>query len=146
MSRYTADLDCSPEEARKALAEHTEDWGGEWTERLIGGEIALPVAAGLRRGLVEGDVSFESEGSGCRVTLEVTTSAYQLNWIAVMILFFGAGSALLLLLWPLYPALLQLAPFAALMAFSSWFLVAARLRTSGPQDYLDDLAADLARD
>jgi hypothetical protein len=32
------------------------------------------------------------------------------------------------------------------MAFSSWLLVASRLRTTSPQDYLDDLAADLARD
>lgn len=114
--------------------------------RLVGGEIALPVAAGLRRGLVEGEVTFESRPSGCKVTLEVTATAYRLNWIAVVILVFGAGSGVLLLLWPLYPPLIQLAPFAALMAFSSWFLVAARLRTSGPQDYLDDLAANLARD
>lgn len=128
------------------MAEHTEDWGGEWTPRLTGGEIALPVAAGLRRGLVEGEVSFEPQRDGCRVSLAVTAAAYRLNWVAVMILLFGAGSATVLMLWPLFPTLLQLAPFAAVMAFSSWFLVAARLRTSGPQDYLDDLAADLARD
>ncbi len=132
--------------AKKALAARTEDWGGEWTPRLTGGEIALPVAAGLRRGLIEGEVSFEPRRNGCRVSLHVTATAYRLNWIAVMILLFGAGSAVVLLLWPLFPDLLQLAPFAALMAFSSWFLVASRLRTSGPQDYLDDLAADLARD
>ena len=104
----------------------------------------LPVAAGLRRGLIEGEVSFDERSGGCRVSLAVTATNYRLNWTAVMILLFGAGSALLLLLWPLFPELLQLAPFAALIAFSSWFLVASRLRTSGPQDYLDDLAANLA--
>ena len=91
-------------------------------------------------------MTFERQRSGCRVTLEITAAAYRLNWTAVMILAFGAAAALLLLLWPLYPPLIQVAPFAALMAFSSWFLVAARLRTSGPQDYLDDLATDLAVD
>jgi len=113
---------------------------------LVGGEIALPVAAGLRRGLVEADVNFEPTRTGCRVTLDVRAVAYRLNWTAFMILLFGGVSAVVLLLWPIFPPLLQLAPFAALMAFSSWFLVAARLRTSDPQDYLDDLAADLAHD
>ena len=102
------------------------------------------MAAGLRRGLVEGEVAFEARPEGCRVSMAVTASAYRLNWTAVVILAFGAASAILLLLWPLFPQLLGLAPFAALMAFSSWFLVAARLRTSSPQDYLDDLARSLA--
>jgi len=102
------------------------------------------VAAGLRRGLVEGVVSIAPEGSSCRLSLEVTTAAYSLNWTAVVILGFGAGAASVLVLWPFLPALLPLAPIAALLAFSSWFLVAARLRTSSPQDYLDDLATNLS--
>lgn len=104
------------------------------------------MAAGLRRGLVEGEVAFEPRDAGCRVSLAVTASAYRLNWTAVVILLFGAASAVVLLLWPLMPHLLGLAPFAALMAFSSWFLVAARLRTSTPQDYLDDLARNTGRE
>jgi hypothetical protein len=137
-------LDCSAEEAAKALAEHVTAWGGEWTPNGGGGAIALPVAAGLRRGLVEGAVSIAPKGGGCRLSLEVTAAAYSLNWTAVIILAFGASAASVLLLWPFFPNLLPLAPIAALLAFSSWFLVAARLRTSSPQDYLDDLAASLS--
>ena len=132
--------------ARTALAERTEDWGGEWTARGAGGDIVLPVTAGLRRGLIEGRVEIEPHGAGCRISLTVTASGYSLNWVTVVVLCFGASGAVLLLLWPLFPALLKLAPMAALTAFTSWFLVASRLRTSSPQDYLDDLAADLARD
>jgi hypothetical protein len=104
------------------------------------------VAAGLRRGLVEGAVTLAPEGDGCRLALEVTTAAYSLNWAAAVILACGGGAATVLLLWPFFPTLLPLAPIAALLAFSSWFLVVARLRTTSPQDYLDDLAANLAGD
>ncbi|MCZ6728013.1 MAG: hypothetical protein O7A98_11750 [Acidobacteria bacterium] len=88
-------------------------------------------------------MEIERHGAGCRVSLAVTAVAYSLNRVTVGILFLGACGAILLLLWPLFPSLLGLAPLAALMAFTAWFLVAARLRTSSPQDYLDDLAADL---
>ena len=124
------------------LAEATVDWGGEWEDRADGGQVVLPVSAGLRRGLVEADASIEAAGEGCRVTLDVTASAYSLNWIAVAILVFGAAGGITLLLWPLFPELLGLAPIAAIVAFSSWFLVASRLRTSGIDDYLEALAVE----
>ena len=79
---------------------------------------------------------------GCTVALEVKAAAYSLNWVAVSILAVGAGGGSLLLLWPLFPDLLALAPLGAVAAFSSWFLVAARLRTSSPEDYLQALAED----
>jgi hypothetical protein len=88
-------------------------------------------------------VTIEPRNDGCTVALEITAAAYSLNWIAVSILTFGAAGGLLLLLWPLFPRLLDLAPLAAIAAFSSWFLVAARLRTSSPEDYLRALAGDV---
>jgi len=125
------------------MADHTADWGGDWTATDSGGEVALPVAAGLRRGLIEGTVTVSPREGGCTVTLEVTATAYSLNWVAVSILTFGATGGLVLLLWPLFPQLLALAPLAAIAAFSSWFLVASRLRTSSPEDYLRALAKDV---
>lgn len=136
------DLDCSPGEAQAALGVATKEWGGEWRAEGSGGRVALPVAAGLRRGLTECDVSIEPAGEGCRVTFEVTAAAWSINWIATMILVFGAAGGILLLLWPLFPDLLGLAPFAAIIAFSAWFLVASRLRTSSLEDYLETLAVE----
>lgn len=135
----------------EALAAHSEDWGGEWQPRDAGrpnsgGKLTLPVAAGLRRGVIEGQVAVSASGSGTELTLEVSQAAYQLNWQPVAILAFGAAGSLLLVLWPFFPRLLELAPIGAIAAFASWFLVASRLRTSSPQDYLDALAVALGGD
>jgi hypothetical protein len=79
------------------------------------------------------------------VVLEITAASYRLNAVAVFVLACGAAGALLLLAWPLFPGLLALAPLGALAALSAWLLVAARLRSSSPQDYLDALTAAAER-
>jgi hypothetical protein len=135
-------LACPPAAAGALLADEVEAWGGEWRALgTDGGTIVLPVAAGLRHGVVEGKVMISADGAGSRVTLEVTAATYRVNTVAAAILAFGAAGALLLLVWALYPQLLELAPLGALAALAAWLLVAARLRSSGPQDYLDALAA-----
>jgi len=101
------------------------------------------VTAGLRRGVIEGQVAVSASGSGTELTVEVSQATYLLNWQPVAILAFGAAGSLLLVLWPFFPRLLELAPIGAIAAFGSWFLVASRLRTSSPQDYLDALAVNL---
>ena len=45
------------------------------------------------------------------------------------------------MLWPFYPQLIAVAPFGALLALGGWFLVVSRLRTSGPDEFLDAVAA-----
>ncbi len=125
------------------LPDYVADCGGAWRSGIDGGELTLPVAAGLRRGVVTGRLTVTGEGEGSRVRFEVEREEYALNWGAVVILLIGALGALLLMLWPLYPALLSVAPVAALAAFSAWFLVNARLANRGPQEFLEALQLDL---
>jgi hypothetical protein len=139
-------LACPSAATGDLLAEQVAAWGGEWRPEAGGGVVVLPVSAGLRRGVVEGRVSIVDDGAGSRVVLELTASAYRLNSLAVLILALGAAGAVALLVWPVFPGLLELAPLAALTALSAWLLVAARLRSGGPQDYLDALAAAAERD
>ncbi len=105
--------------------------------------MAFPVAAGLRHGLVEGRLEIVAEADRSRLAFEVEKVTYWLNWSAIAILSVGASGGILLLLWPLYPVLLTLAPVAAIAAFSAWFLVNARLSNSGPREFLEGLRVEI---
>jgi len=54
-----------------------------------------------------------------------------------MILIFGAVGGLLLVVAPLVPALFELIPAAIVLLVAAWFMVASRLRTRGPDDFLE---------
>ena len=54
-----------------------------------------------------------------------------------MILLFATAGGLLTVLWPFFPELLPVAPSAPCIALGGWFLVISRLRTSGPDEFLD---------
>jgi hypothetical protein len=51
------------------------------------------------------------------------------------------AGGLLTVLWPFFPRLLEIAPFGAVIALGGWFLVISRLRTSGPDEFLEAVAA-----
>lgn len=85
-----------------------------------------------------------SEGS--EVELLVEETEYHLHRPAVAVLVVGAAGALIGLLWPLYPPLLALAPMGALLTFVAWLLVVSRLRSSGPIEFLELVAAPPAED
>ena len=141
--RFEVELEAPTTAVKAVLPDWVEAWGGEWTPRLDGGALRLPVAAGLRRGVVEGRIEVAGNGAGSRVTLEIEHEEYLLQWPAVAILAVGAAGGLLMLVWPLYPRLLGLAPVGALAAFSAWFLVNARLSNKGPQEFLDGLGTEI---
>ncbi len=48
------------------------------------------------------------------------------------------------MLVPFFPDLFQLLPFAVVLSLAAWFLVVSRLRSSGPEEFLGDLADSLA--
>ena len=51
---------------------------------------------------------------------------------------FGGISAVL---WPLFPErLLPFVPLGLVMAIGAWLLIVSRLRSAGPQDFLDTVA------
>ena len=138
---HAIDLDLPPAEALSVLRRTAEDWGAELQESGGGGQLHLPVLAGMRRGLVSGPVEIRPAGEGSRLTFRPETSIYYVQTQAVMILLLSVAGGLLTVLWPFFPRLLSVAPFGAVVALGGWFLVVSRLRTSGPDDFLKAVAA-----
>lgn len=138
---HAIDLDVPPAEALSALRRTAEDLGAEFQGSGAGGKLHLPVLAGLRRGLVSGDVEILPAAGGSRLTFRPETTIYHVQTQAVMILLLAVAGGLLTILWPFFPKLLAVAPFGALVALGGWFLVISRLRTSGPDEFLEAVAA-----
>lgn len=126
-----------------AVAEAAELWNGAWEPDGTGGRLLLPVTAGVRRGVLVGEVDVRAAGEGSALTLRIEEIHYRVNFSAVVILALGAGGGLLMILWPLFPRLLRLMPVGVVMAIVAWLLVASRLRISDPADFLK-LVGDLA--
>ena len=141
MVEHAVDMDVPPAEALAALRQTAEDLGAEFEADGMGGKLHLPVLAGLRRGLVSGDVEILPAPGGSRLVFRPETAVYHVQTQAVMILLFATAGGLLTVLWPFFPGLLQVAPFGALIALGGWFLVISRLRTSGPDEFLEAVAA-----
>jgi hypothetical protein len=138
---HAIDLDLPPAGALSALRRTAEDWGAELQENGGGGQLHLPVLAGMRRGLVSGPVEIRPAEEGSRLTFRPETSIYYVQTQAVVILILSVAGGLLTVFWPFFPRLLSVAPFGALVALGGWFLVVSRLRTSGPDDFLKAVAA-----
>ncbi|HEV2852446.1 MAG TPA: hypothetical protein VHC97_06555 [Thermoanaerobaculia bacterium] len=138
MPEHAIDLEASPEKALAAVGRAAEDWGAEFQ----GGRLNLPVLAGIRRGLVTGTVEVGPAEGGSRVVFRPETSAYHVQTQAVVILLLAVAGGLLTLVWPFFPKLIAVAPFGAVLALGGWFLVVSRLRTSGPDEFLDAVAVN----
>jgi hypothetical protein len=143
-AEHTIELPCGPAEALRAVQAAAEEWGAELEPTGFGaggGELHLPVVAGLRRGLLSGPVTIVAAGGGSRVAFAATASDYYVETSAVAVLLIAAAGALLTVLWPLYPKILPAAPFGAVLALSGWFLVASRQqRAKGPAEFLHSVA------
>ena len=140
MAEHATDLQLSPEEALSALQRTAEDWGAQFEPHGAGGRLHLPVVAGIRRGLVSGPVEIKPAAGGSRLVFRPESSVYYVQTAAVMILLVAIAGAGLVLLWPFFPGLIAVAPFGAILALGGWFLVVSRLRTSGPDDFLEAVA------
>ena len=133
-----ADLDAT----RARLESLAEIWGGEWRpEGTGGGHLALPVRAGLRRGLAEGPVEITPQGKQSRVRFTIVSSAYRVQYSAFFLLTLGAMGGVITIAAPLAPGLWPLVPVGAILAVAAWFLIVSRLHTSGPEDFLTELGA-----
>ena len=140
MSEHWIDLDVPAGTALVAVRQAAEDWGAQFERDGSGGRLHLPVLAGMRRGLVTGTVAVEAAESGSRVTFRPEQAVYYVQTQAVVILLLACFGALLTVVWPFYPKLLTAAPFGAILALGGWFLVVSRLRTSGPDEFLEAVA------
>lgn len=141
MAEHAVELDVPPEKALAAVGQTAEDWGAEFQRSGSGGQLRLPVVAGIRRGLVTGAVEVGPAQRGSRVVFRPEGSVYYVQIPAVMILLVAVAGSLLTLAWPFFPGLMTVAPFGAILALGGWFMVVSRLRTSGPDEFLDAVAA-----
>lgn len=129
-------LDLPPDRARSALSAAAESWGAVFDEKSEGGRLRLPVLAGLRRGVLEGDVRVTAAGRGSRIEFQVDREQWHVQRAPLAILLLGAAGGVVGLLWPLFPGLIRLVPVGLILALCAWFLVISRLQTSGPEDFL----------
>ncbi len=135
--------DRDPAAALAALVSTVEDWGGEWTPSGEGGELRLPVEAGLRRGFVRACATATAEGRGSELTLEVVDARWWVHRTALALLLGAAVPAIAGVLWPFYPALAPLVPLGLVLGAASWLAILARLRHRGPAEMLADVEAAL---
>ena len=124
-------------QALETVREAADIWGGDWQPRGSGGRLTLPVSAGLRHGHVIGEVSAQDLGGSARLVFYVEKSHYQLHVASLAILLMGALGGLVLVLWPFYPVLLELTPVGVVLSLTAWFLVASKLKTRGPTEFLN---------
>ncbi len=116
-------------------------WSAAWQAEPAGGRLHLPVLAGVRRGQVLARVEVEETPAGSEMRLEVEREEYAVNHSAVLFLSLGALGALSLILWPLAPARIAgFVPLGLVFMIGAWLLVASRLRTAGPEDFLETVA------
>lgn len=116
-------------------------WNAAWEAGSKGGRLLLPVLAGIRRGRVLARLSVVPSGDGSEIRLDVEEEEYEVNRPAALFLVLGAIGGLVTILWPLAPEqMLDFLPLAVVFLLGSWLLVASRLRTAGPRDFLDTVA------
>jgi hypothetical protein len=141
LTPHAIELPLPPAATLRALGSAAEEWGAAFEPHIGGGQLRLPVVAGLRRGLLSGTVSVEARGEGSRVVFSPELEDYRLQVSAVVVLLLAGAGALATVAWPLFPKLLPIAPFGAVLALCGWFLVISRLRGRGPAEFLAGIAS-----
>lgn len=120
------------------LSQHAQAWGAVWQAiDDSSGDLDLPVVAGIRRGFRRYRLSWQ----GIPLVLRASLSEEQLEVQrgSVMLLIVGGLGGLASVLWPLYPGILAVVPLGLVLAVGAWILVVARLRSSGLEEFLDEL-------
>lgn len=137
MAEHAIELSERPDAALAALRRAVDDWGAELHKEDRGLWLYLPVIHGLRRGLISGPVRVEPAEEGARVVFRPEESDLRVQTASVMVLLLAVAGGMLTVLWPFFPGLLPISPFGAILALGGWFLVLSRLRTSGPEEFLE---------
>lgn len=140
------EVDASPDEVLRRVREAVDAWGGEWqSEGERGGKLILPVSAGVRRGWMGFEVSVEPPRDGgdeaSELVLRRAQDHLQVDRATVMVLLLALLGALLFLVVPFVPRLLPLLPIGFVLTVAGWLFVVARLRNSGPDEFLEQLSS-----
>ncbi len=144
---HLLELDAPADRVLGAVKAAADDWGAEWTREDGGGQLYLPVVAGLRRGVLSGRLETGSAADGgTRLTLRAEATHWRVHRSAAAVLVMGLLGALPVLLWPLSPEFLALAPVGLVLLFLAWFMVVSRLRTAGGAEFLETVRERLARE
>lgn len=132
-------IERSAERVRSVLPEVVDGWGGKLATTPDGARVEIPALAGLRRGRVGGTVRIEPAEAGAVASFAVETAALGVNVAACAILLLSVVGALVSMAWPWFPRLLPAVPLGLVLAVGGWLLIASRLRTSGPEEFLASL-------
>jgi len=141
VNRHELELDFAVAPLAERLAGLADDWAGEWTPGKSGGRLALPVVFGLRRGELAGNVELTAlAAERSRLVWTIDRSELAVDRASVAILVLALLPTLGSLLWPFFPTLFALVPYAAVFGLLAWWLVVSRLRSQGPEEFLAALA------
>ncbi|MEE2775788.1 MAG: hypothetical protein VYE73_03375 [Acidobacteriota bacterium] len=142
MSELQVELEGSLDEALEAVGEAADLWGGEWQRLGTGGQLILPVSAGIRHGHIAGQLSTKKRSGQVELELFPERTYYRVHLPSLMVLLFGAIGGLFIVVVPFFPALFPLVPAGILLSIAAWFLVVARLKTRGVSEFFE-LVRDL---
>lgn len=143
MSEHEVEIARDPARSLELLSQEALTWGARWRrDGQRGGHLELPVLAGLRRGWVEGPVTVARSPAGSRLTFRVEKSRYRIEVLSVLILAAAGAGALVFLVGPFVPALRPVMPVGFLLTVAAWLFIVARLRNSGPEEFLEWLAEE----
>jgi hypothetical protein len=137
MRRHELEVRATPAASLAAVEDAASIWGGAWHRLGTGGALELPVSAGLRLGVLHGQVSTEGARDGTLLVYHVQESRYRLRVAHFVVLLLGGLGGATLVLAPFFPRFLGITPLAGLLLLLAWFLVAARLHSSGADEFLD---------
>jgi hypothetical protein len=122
-------------------------WGAEWQRQGTGGELELPVQAGLRHGLLRVAVTTAAlDGGGTRLQLRVVEQRWVLHRPAAGLLVVAGLGSLAAVTWPFLPALGGVVPLALVLAVGAWLGVLSRLRNRGLDELLAEVEERLERE
>nr|XP_061808120.1 probable tRNA-dihydrouridine synthase [Nerophis lumbriciformis] len=142
-TQHVAEIELAPAETLLRVAAAAETWGGLWQpEGELNGRLGLPATAGLRRGWVAGPLTIEPHDGGSRLQMTVENSELRVNPMAFLFLLLAAFGALTVVFSPLVPALRPLLPLGIVVALVAWFVIIARLRNSGPEEFFASLGGE----
>jgi len=160
-----------PARVAAAVAPAAGKWGADWIPGdstgsggsppdEAAGRLRLPVAAGIRRGVLDGELWLAASASGSaeapegedipagpatRVEFRPRDSVYFVDTKIAVVLTISALGGLLVVVWPFLPPseeLAQIVPLGVVLALAGWLLVVSRLENRGVEEFLDLLALE----